>query len=52
MMMIQQHDGVVADAAELRRASPSCCGRRTRCSRGREAPMHRVRLPPPLPSFI
>ena len=31
------------------RASPSCCGRRTRCSRGREAPMHRVRLPcPPL----
>ena len=31
------------------RASPSCCGRRTRCSRGREAPMHRVRLPSPCP---
>ena len=50
-MKIQQHNGVVVDAAGLRKASPSCCGRRKRCSRGREAPRHRVRLPslpPPL----
>ena len=34
------------------RASPSCYGRRTRCSRGREAPRLGVPLPSPLPSFI
>ena len=51
-MEIQQHDGVVVDVAGLGRASPSFCGRRKRCSRGREAPRHRVRLPSPLPSFI
>ena len=50
-MKIQQHDGVVVDAAGSGRASPSYCGRRKRCSRGREAPRLRVRLPslpPPL----
>ena len=31
------------------RASPSNCGRRKRCSRGREAPRLRVRLPLPPP---
>lgn len=31
------------------RALPSCCGRRTRCSTGREAPRQRVRLPSPCP---
>ena len=51
-MKIQQHDGVVVDAGRnSSRASPRLRGRRTRCSRGREAPRHRVRLPslpPPL----
>ena len=31
------------------RASPSCCGRRTRCSRGREAPRLGCGCPPPCP---
>ena len=48
-MKIQQHDGVVVVEMQYSgRASPSNCERRKRCSRGREAPRLRVRLPSPL----
>ena len=51
-MEIQQHDGVVVDAAGLRQGFASNCGRRKRCSRGGRHQDTRVRLPSPLPSFI
>ena len=52
MMEIQQHDGVVVEAAGFQQGFAKCYWRRKRChGREREAPGLRVRLPS-LPSTI
>ena len=50
-MEIQQHDGVVVDAAGLGRASPSFC-ERERCSRGGGRRPRLYSYCPPSPLYI
>ena len=53
MMKIQQHDGVVVEAAGFQQGFAKRYWRRKRChGREREAPGLRVRLPPPSPLYI
>ena len=52
MMKIQQHDGVVVDAAGIRQGFAEHCEKERCHGREREAPGVRVRLPSLPPHYI